>query len=38
MDTALLRRTRVDQGAMAIKDRSAFPQTPALLEPYYQVV
>ena len=29
-------RARVDMGAMATKGCSAFPQTPALLEPHNQ--
>ena len=31
-------RARVDLGAMAIKGYSAFPKTPALPEPHYQIV
>ena len=29
---------RVDQGAMAMKQYSAFPKSPVLLEPYHQIV
>ena len=29
---------RVDQGVMAIKEYSAFPKAPALLEPHHQIV
>ena len=31
-------RTGVDLRAMAIKEYSAFPKAPALLEPYHQIV
>ena len=31
-------RARVDLGAMAMKGYSAFPKTPALLEPHHQMV
>ena len=31
-------RARVDLEAMAIKECSTFPKTPALLEPYHQIV
>ena len=31
-------RARVDLGAMAMKVYSAFPKTPAVLEPQYQIV
>ena len=33
----LPRRNRVDLGAMTIKGYSAFPKTPALLEPHHQI-
>ena len=29
---------RVNQGAMAMKGCSAFPKTPASMEPHYQIV
>ena len=31
-------RARVDEGAMAIKEYSAFPKAPLLLEPHHQIV
>ena len=31
-------RARVDLGAMAMKEYSAFPKAPALLEPHHQIV
>ena len=31
-------RARVDFKAMAMKEYSAFPKAPALLEPHYQIV
>ena len=31
-------RATVDLGAMAMKRYSAFPKTPALLEPHHQIV
>ena len=31
-------RARVDQGAMTIKEYSAFPKAPVLLEPHHQIV
>ena len=31
-------RARVDLGAMATKEYSAFPKAPALLEPHHQIV
>ena len=31
-------RARVDQGAMAMKGYSAFPNAPALLEPHHEIV
>ena len=34
----LPRRPRVDLGTMAIKEYSAFPKAPALLEPHHQIV
>ena len=30
--------SRVDRGAMAMKEHSAFPKAPALLEPHNQIV
>ena len=30
-------RARVDVGVMAIKEYSAFPKAPALLEPHHQI-
>ena len=31
-------QARVDLGAMAMKNYSAFPKTPALLEPHHRIV
>ena len=31
-------RAKVDLGAMAMKEYSAFPKAPALLEPHHQIV
>ena len=30
-------QARVDQGAIAVKEYSAFPKAPASLEPYYKI-
>ena len=31
-------RARVDQEVMAMKENSAFPKAPALLEPHHQII